>query len=183
MKTIGIIGGIGPEATVEYYRQIVSAYQKETRDGSYPPVLINSIDMKRMLDLIGSGRLEEVTEYLACEVRRLALAGADFGLLAAGTPHVVFDEVSERSPIPLISIVEAACAEAHALGLKRLGLFGTRFTMEGRFYPEVCRRHGVELVAPSEDERRTYTISTWASWSGASSSRRRARGSWPSWTP
>ncbi|HEX8139504.1 MAG TPA: amino acid racemase [Pyrinomonadaceae bacterium] len=154
MKIVGIIGGIGPESTVEYYRLIMTSYREQRRDGSAPPIIINSIDMKKMLDFIAANELPEVIEYLVGEVRRLARAGADVGLLAANTPHVVFEEISSQSPIPLVSIVEATCAEAKALGLKRLGLFGTRFTMQGHFYPDVFSREGIALVAPSEDEQR-----------------------------
>lgn len=131
MKTIGIIGGIGPESTIVYYRSIVAAYREQKRDGSYPSILINSIDLTKMLGLIGANQLSEVAEYLANEVGKIAWTGADFGLLAANTPHIVFDEIQRRSPIPLISIVEATCMEAMRLGLKRIGLFGIRFTMQG----------------------------------------------------
>jgi aspartate racemase len=91
VKTVGIIGGIGPESTVEYYRLLVASYRERKPDGSYPPVIVNSIDMKKMLDLIAAEELAAVAEYLADEVRKLARAGADFGLLAANTPHVVFE--------------------------------------------------------------------------------------------
>ena len=153
MKTVGIIGGIGPESTIEYYRLIIAAYRERKQEGSYPAILINSIDLKKMLDLIGSNALAEVTEYLAAEVQKLARAGADFGALAAHTPHIVYDEIRRRSPIPLISIVEAACEAAQALGLKRVGLFGTRFTMQGRFYPDVFSRVGIALVVPGPEEQ------------------------------
>jgi aspartate racemase len=155
MKTVGIIGGIGPESTIEYYRQIIAAYRQRQRDGSYPSLLINSIDMKRMLDLIGANELAAVTRYLLGEVQRLAQAGADFGALASNTPHLVFEALNRQSPIPLISIVETACDAAKALGLKRIGLFGTRFTMQGRFYADVFGRAGITLVTPSPDEQTT----------------------------
>jgi aspartate racemase len=153
MKTVGIIGGIGPESTVEYYRLITAAYREQKRDGSYPSILINSIDLKKMLDLIGANELVEVTEYLVGEVQKLARAGADFGLLASNTPHIVFDDIRRQSPIPLVSIVEAACEAAHALGLKRVGLFGTRFTMQGRFYPDVFSQKGITVAVPEPDEQ------------------------------
>jgi aspartate racemase len=86
-KTVGILGGIGPESTIEYYRSIIASYREQRQDGSYPSILINSIDVTKMLGLIGEGRLAEVTEYLVHEVQKLAQAGADFGLLAANTPH------------------------------------------------------------------------------------------------
>jgi aspartate racemase len=153
MKTAGIIGGIGPESTIEYYRLLIASYQEQKRDGSYPSVIINSINLQKLVEWITADKLSEVAEYLVEELQRLARAGADVGLLAANTPHVVFDEVSSRSPIPLLSIVEATCAEAKALGLGRLGLFGTRFTMRGRFYPEVFTREGLALVVPDEGEQ------------------------------
>jgi aspartate racemase len=106
-----------------------------------------------MLLFIEANELSEVTEYLVGEVHRLARAGADFGVLAAGTPHLVFDEVSRQSTIPLISIVETACEAAKGLGLKRLGLFATRFTMQGRFYTEVFSREGMTLVSPEQEEQ------------------------------
>ena len=153
MKTIGIVGGIGPESTIDYYRRIINLYRHKTGDGSYPPVVINSIDMKKMLDFVVENRLAELTRYLVQQIRKLAAAGAQVGLLASNTPHVVFDRVRRKSPIPLVSIVEATRAEATALGFKRLGLFGTRFTMQGRFYPDVFTRGGISLVLPEEGEQ------------------------------
>src|SRR5271168_1552830 len=112
MKTVGIIGGIGPESTIEYYRQIIASHRQQKQDGSYPSILINSIDITRMLDWFETNDLPAVSEYLLGAVQKLADAGADFGVLAANTPHVVFDELNRRSPIPLISIVETACDAA-----------------------------------------------------------------------
>jgi aspartate racemase len=86
---------------------MVAAYREQKRDGSYPSIIINSIDLTKMLGLIGKKRLTEVTVYLVDEVKRLAQAGAAFGLLAANTRHIVFDEIQRQAPIPLISIVEA----------------------------------------------------------------------------
>jgi len=106
-----------------------------------------------MLDFITAKDLAGVTKYLLGEVKKLEKAGADFGLMASNTPHIVFEDIRRQSPIPLISIVEAACEAAHASGLKKVGLFGTRFTMQGRFYPEVFSRQGIALIAPrSEDQ-------------------------------
>jgi aspartate racemase len=151
MKTVGIIGGIAPESTIQYYRLMIASYCEQVGDGSYPPILINSIDMKKMLDLIAADELAAVTGYLAGEVEKLARAGADFGLMASNTPHIVFDAVRQRSPVPLISIVEAACGAAQALGLRKAGLFGTRFTMEGGFYSQVFSRAGIRLVVPDPE--------------------------------
>jgi aspartate racemase len=155
MKVLGVVGGIAPESTVEYYRLLIAAYRERVRDGSYPPIIINSIDLKRLLDLAGADRLAELTGYLSTEVQRLARAGAEVALFASNTPHIVFDEVQGQSPVPLISIVEAAADDAQRRGLRRLGLFGTRFTMQGRFYPEVFARRGIRVCIPDR-ENRTY---------------------------
>jgi aspartate racemase len=148
VKTAGIVGGIGPESTIEYYRSLIAQFRARV-PGHYPPLLVNSIDLTRMIGLIAAGELESVTEYLAAEVVRLARAGADFALFASNTPHLVFDEVRRRVPIPMLSIVEAARDEAQALGRRRVGLFGTRFTMEGAFYPDVFAARGIAVVRPA----------------------------------
>jgi aspartate racemase len=152
VKTAGIIGGTGPESTVEYYRRIIAAYREARADGSYPPIIINSINMTKLVDSFAANRLGDAADYLVEEIRRLAAAGADFAFVAANTPHIVFDDLRRRSPLPLISIVEATCAEAKARGLKKLGLMGTRFTMQASFYPEVFSRQGIALVVPDPRE-------------------------------
>jgi aspartate racemase len=153
MKTVGIIGGIGPESTIEYYRGIIAGYRERQTDGSYPSIILNSINLTIMVDLITANELDAAANVLVSELQRVARAGVDFGVIAAGTPHIVFDQVRARSPIPLISIVEATCEVAEKLNLKKIALFGTRFTMQGRFYPEVFSRAGITLVVPEADEQ------------------------------
>ncbi|MEM8806069.1 MAG: amino acid racemase [Cyanobacteria bacterium P01_G01_bin.38] len=153
MNTVGIVGGIAPESTVEYYRFIVAGYLEQDKSGNYPQIIINSINMKKMLDMIGANKLTEVSEYLAAEVNRLAKAGADFALLASNTPHIVFDRVQAASQIPLISIVEATCEKAATMGIQKVGLFGTKFTMQGKFYDAILTQQGIEVVVPDEQEQ------------------------------
>ena len=152
-RTLGIIGGIAPGSTIEYYRLIVALYRAARPGGGYPHLIINSIDLEKMLNLVAGSRLDDLAAYLAAEVNRLAAAGADVGLLASNTPHLVFEELRRRSPISLISIVEAARAAALRLGLTRVALLGTRFTMEARFYPEVFSAGGIAVVVPTAEER------------------------------
>jgi aspartate racemase len=153
MKIIGIIGGLGPESTIDYYRRLLATHHALRPDEGAPAIVITSLDVKRGLAMVGANKLDELTEYLLEEIERLARAGAELGLLSANTPHIVFPDVARRSPIPLISIVEATCAEAKRQKLSNLGLFGTRFTMQGRFYPDVFTREGVELTVPTADEQ------------------------------
>ena len=152
MKTIGIIGGTGPESTIEYYKRIVAAYRERT-GGDFPSIIINSINATPLLAFVAARQLDRITELLTTEIARLARAGADFGLISANTPHVVFDDVRARSPISLISIVEATADAAKMRGLSKLALFGTQTTMGANFYPDVFARQGLTIITPNEDER------------------------------
>ncbi|HKW38944.1 MAG TPA: amino acid racemase, partial [Burkholderiales bacterium] len=152
-KLIGIIGGIGPESTIDYYRLFVSIYREHRPDGGYPPLLINSIDLARTLKLVGAGDLRGLAAYVLEEIHRLARAGASLGLLSSNTPHIAFEEIEAASPIPLISIVETACRAAADRGLKRVGLFGTRFTMQGGFYQKAFAREGIEVAIPGPGDQ------------------------------
>jgi aspartate racemase len=151
MKTIGIVGGLGPESTIDYYRRILEAWERE-EPGTAPSIVIDSLDVRRALRLVEQDR-GALTEYLLASLHRLAGAGVDFAAMTANTPHIVFDELSARSPVPLVSIVEVCAQEAQRRGLRRLGLLGTRFTMEAPFYPEVCARFGIAVVRPSDADR------------------------------
>lgn len=152
-RPFGLVGGIGPESTIAYYRLILETYRRRQPAGGAPPMLINSIDLGRMLGMIESGDLAGVTDYLVGEVQVLADAGVGGGAIAANTPHLVFDAIQARVTIPLISIVEVTCDSAREQGFRRLGLIGTAFTMQGRFYPEVFSRSGIELVTPDPAEQ------------------------------
>jgi aspartate racemase len=146
MKTLGIIGGIAPESTVEYYRRVIEAYRRRVPDGSYPKIILNSVDLKAMLALVS--QRAAFAAWLLEALGKLAAAGADMALFASNTPHLVYDEVAARSPLPLLSIVEAAADRAAGLRLKRVGLFATAFTMQADFYPAVFARRGIAVVTP-----------------------------------
>ena len=151
-KTLGLIGGTGPESTIEYYRLLIAKY-REQADGNSPPLIINSVNIKPLLEWMTAGELEKVTDYLAAQFEKLHQAGADFAALTANTPHIVFDELQRRSRLPLVSIVEATRDHVQKLGLTTVALFGTRFTMQASFYPEVFSRTGVKLVTPNDEEQ------------------------------
>jgi len=152
MKTLGLIGGTGPESTIDYYRLLTAQY-REKADGASPLVIINSVDLKRMIAWMAADELDKVTDYLAGQFEKLQRAGVDFAALTANTPHIVFDELQQRTSLPLVSIVEAACDRVKSLGIKRVALFGTRYTMQAPFYPKVFSRTDVRLVMPNEEEQ------------------------------
>jgi len=152
MKTLGLIGGTGPESTIDYYRLLTAQY-REKADGASPLVIINSVDLKRMIAWMAADELDKVTDYLAGHFEKLQRAGVDFAALTANTPHIVFDELQQRTSLPLVSIVEAACDRVKSLGIKRVALFGTRYTMQAPFYPKVFSRTDIKLVTPNEEEQ------------------------------
>jgi aspartate racemase len=149
---LGIIGGIAPESTIAYYRLLVEGYRRRFPE-DYPRIVINSIDLTRLLGFYRSDDRPGLIDFLLVEIDRLARAGAGLGCFASNTPHLVFEEVRRRSPIPLVSIVEATARKAKARGLSRVGLLGTRFTMEGGFYPAVFAREGLAVHSPAAADR------------------------------
>nr|HOO47642.1 amino acid racemase [Deltaproteobacteria bacterium] len=144
MKKIGILGGLGPESTHDYYRGIIRAVREDHPEHIYPEIVIYSADLNGFIRLMDSGNLSAVTDFLTEKIAALARSGADFAAIASNTPHVVFDEVRERSPIPLISIVEETCREAYKMGMKKTGLLGTGFTMEQDFYIRPFAEKGIK---------------------------------------
>ncbi|HEX6624011.1 MAG TPA: amino acid racemase [Pyrinomonadaceae bacterium] len=151
MTRVGIIGGLGPESTVDYYRRILEAWER-VEPSTAPSIVIDSLDVQLALRLVERDR-SALTEYLLASMRRLAGAGADFAVMTANTPHIVFDELAAQSPVPLLSIVEVCAREARRRGLRRPALLGTRFTMDAPFYPAVCARYGIDVVTPNDAER------------------------------
>jgi aspartate racemase len=153
MKTVGIIGGIGPESTIEYYRFIIEGYRERVTDGSYPSIIINSIDLSKLIRWMTADELGPATDYVVAEIEKLARARVDFAVLASNTPHIVFDQIRERSTLPLISIVEATRDKALSTGMRRIGLLGTRFTMQGDFYQKVFAAAGLAIITPNDEEQ------------------------------
>ena len=152
---VALLGGIAPESTIDYYRQILALYRERDPEGRHPTLLIDSLDLEQTLRLLGQRRYDELADVLTREVARMERAGAAFGAIASNTVHVVFDEVARRSTLPLLSIVEVTCAAARRQGLRRPALFGTRFLMGDPLYPRVFGRAGIEIVLPSEEDQET----------------------------
>ncbi|MCK4354324.1 MAG: amino acid racemase [Dehalococcoidia bacterium] len=153
MKKIGILGGMAPESTVEYYRIITSLCRQRGMGHHYPVIIVYSLNFQGFISLMESGNLLEVINLICEAINSLSKAGADFALMASNTPHLVFNEVAARSPIPLLSIVEETGRVAKTFGFTRVGLFGTKFTMQAHFYSDVLSsRYGISVVAPEKAE-------------------------------
>lgn len=153
MKKLGLIGGVGPESTIPYYRGIVNGVKDRVGKPYLPPLTIESLSCFEVIRMSSEGDTEGLTVYLLAGIRNLAAAGAEVGALACNTGHLVFDELQKTSPIPLVSIVEATCAEAVRRGYKKVGLIGTSATMEADFFKVPFCKAEIEMIIPDAEER------------------------------
>lgn len=152
MKRIGIIGGLGPESTVDYYKRIIEGLRSEGSLAA-PEILIYSLDMEEVLGLVSRQEWPSLVHLLTAKLKALQRAGADFAVIASNTPHIVFDELQARSPLPLISIVTATLNKAKRLGLTTLGMLGTRFTMQSNFFAPQFSEQGISVTVPPVEDQ------------------------------
>ena len=153
MKKIGIIGGLGPESTVDYYKEIIKAFNTDYTEMAYPEIIVYSANLNDFMAFVSKEDWDGLSEWLLGKISCLHKAGAEFAAIASNTPHVVFDIVNSNSPLPLLSIVEMTCNRAEELGLKRVGLMGTKLTMESTFYKTPFISKGIEVVVPNDAEQ------------------------------
>lgn len=153
MKKIGMIGGFGPESTLDYYRLLIGTYRKKIKDESIPEIIIYSMDVNILLKMVTNKQWDTLVKWLVNGLEVLHKAGANFGFISANTPHIVFDMVNELSPLPLLSIVEETCKYIDRLDLRRVGLLGTKFTMQSDFYKKACDKYNIAIFVPNEKEQ------------------------------
>ncbi len=153
-KTIGMIGGIAPASTVDYYQRIISRFQERTGQREYPSIIINSINMTQMMNLISNDQLDELIDYLSEEIFVLEKAGAKVIFMASNTPHLVYEPLAQRVKTKMVSIVDSTISYALSKGYSRLGLFGTLSTMESEFFQDGFEAAGMEIITPMQDERK-----------------------------
>lgn len=154
MKKIGLVGGIGPSSTLDYYKGIIAGFRMRTGMDSYPQMIIDSINLAEIYALVSNKQWDEFTERLVNSIRNLAAGGAGFAAMAANTAHIVFEDVRSQSPLPLISIVDETCKYAHSKGCERVIIFGTAFTMSSGLYTNAFSNYGIRAFVPSEDDQK-----------------------------
>ena len=155
MKKIGLIGGIGPASTLDYYSGIINGVRAKSNDDNYPEIIINSVNMTEMLSYVSNKDWDPLEEMLLNAIKNLANAGADFAAIASNTPHIIFDRIREKSTLPLVSIVDATCARVRQNGSKTVVVIGTRFTMSSGLYSKALGEYGIKAIVPSEDDQAT----------------------------
>lgn len=159
MRKLGLVGGIGPESTVHYYKGIIQGFRERTGKDIYPLMIIDSLDLSEMYHLAAAKDWEPFSQRLIDSIKRLALGGAEFAAMAANTAHIVFEKVKAESPLPLVSIVEETCKAAKKENFKKVIIFGTGFTMSSGLYTEKFSEYGIEAIVPeAEDQRAIHNI-------------------------
>lgn len=153
MKKVGIIGGIGPASTLDYYNGIIQGYRAKAGENNYPELIVYSINMTEMLSYVECGEWSNLVRQLSSAVNALAKAGADFAVVASNTPHIVFGELSKKVTIPLISIVEETCKTAAVRGCQNPLVIGTLFTMKSGLYTSALAEQGIASTLPTEKEQ------------------------------
>jgi aspartate racemase len=143
MKKIGIIGGLGTESTIDYYKGIINAFRQHDVGLVTPDIIIYSADVSRLLELVEAKNWKNLVDWLVERVNALYSAGAEFAVMGSNTPQIVFDKVKSRSPIPMLSIVDETCKRALSMKLRKPGLIGTKFTMGSDFFQKAFHDAGM----------------------------------------
>jgi len=157
MKKLGLIGGVGYVATLEYYKMINEQFQSRTeahkKVDANPPMTIESLNLATAYAHIENKNMTAFTQLFVDAAKNLHHAGADFAAIAANTAHIVFDEIQAQSPLPMIGIVDETCKYAQQQGFRKLIVFGTNFTMNSGMYEARAQSYGLDVFVPSGTDK------------------------------
>lgn len=152
MQKIGLIGGIGPESTVSYYRQLVHGVKQKLGDHTLPRISIETLNAFEVFAFCKQEKYDALADYVLDGIHSLAAAGAKCAALTGNTPNIVLDQLKASSPIPLVSAIEATVAVAKTRGVRKVGLLGTVFTMTNTFFVKPFEREGIAVAIPNTSE-------------------------------
>lgn len=154
MKTIGLIGGMSWESSIEYYR-IINEVTKSKLGGLHSAKsVMYSVDFAEIEALQHQSRWQEAAGLMVAAAQSLERAGADFIVLCTNTMHKLADEIEANIQVPFLHIADATAEKIQSSGIQKIGLLGTRFTMEQDFYRgRLVDKHGLEVLIPNDDER------------------------------
>lgn len=158
MKKLGLIGGVGPEATLQYYKEIEYGVMKKLGASVLPEITIESLSCFRMIPYGDAQDYDGMEKYILGAIRTLEKAGCDFIAMACCTGHMVFDRVSKKSRIPMLSLVQATADEAKKKGFSKLLLLGTGGTMKDSFFKKPFEKTGIQICTPTKED------CEWISW-------------------
>ncbi len=155
MKTVGIIGGLGPETTSEFYLDIIFSCQKNDTTAR-PPIIISSVSLPYKIEedlILESKGMERYIPYLTQEAQRLENAGADFIVMPCNSLHVFIEEIRKAVSIPVLSIVEETVKFLKLKNMHKVGIVSTSATIKNKLYENAFAKNGIEYVAPNELEQ------------------------------
>lgn len=153
MKKIGLVGGTGPKSTLMYYKELNSRIDKLTGGKAMPDIAIESVNFRRAWEYVTTADYDKLSDYLAEKVNSLYNGGAEIISLTAATMHIVMDELAAKTKAELISIPKIISDEVVSLGMKKVGLLGTIFTMEQDYMKKDLLDAGVEVYIPEKEDR------------------------------
>jgi aspartate racemase len=152
-RALGIVGGVGPESTRDYYRRLVERWHDRGPADTYPHVVIDGLNSRAAMSAMLGGDLEPAIALFGRSVEALAAAGASLAIIGSVMMHRVFPQVAAVAPIPMLSIIDALVADARRRGFRHLGVLGARPTVEGRFFADPFEAAGLGLARPTRAER------------------------------
>jgi len=153
MKKIGILGGMSYESTIKYYDLLLKKYYDEYNDYNYPEILIYSLNFQKVIDYELGNDTPKYVDYLMGGINSLQKGGTDFIIMAANSPHAVYDDLVKKTNLPILSIVEATAEKALELRLNKLLLIGIKFTMQSSFYQRIFEKFNMQVITPEDIEQ------------------------------
>lgn len=152
MMKVGIVGGLGPASTIDYYRDIVEKYRKVNGDDNYPEIVIDSINMGEIVMGIETNNFDYVAHQILNSISNLEKAGASFAAIASNSPHIVWDLIKDKTIIPIISIIDATCDYIVRQNYNKVLIFATKFTMKNGLYSKALTKMNIEWILPNEED-------------------------------
>ncbi len=153
MARIGILGGMSYESTLKYYDLILQKYYDRFNDYNYPEIVIFSLNFQKVIDYeLGDDKVK-YKEYLMTGIKSLEKSGVSFIIMAANSPHAIYEELEKSSKVPILSIVKATIRKAKQENMRKLLLLGIKFTMQSIFYQEHSKKFGIEVITPTDEEQ------------------------------
>ena|ERR1700679_2983348 len=153
MKTLGLIGGISWISTIDYYRQISLEFNKKLGGSDYGKCIIYSLNYQVMINNMNSGNFDAAYKVVQDAAMNLKFAGAEAIVICANTLHMFADRIKDTVELPVVHIVKATANEINKQGLKKVGLLGTKATMEMDFFKDILKKQGIETIVPEVYDR------------------------------
>lgn len=153
MKKIGLVGGIGPASTVDYYLGLIERCRAEFGENVYPEIVIDSVSLTTATDFLAQNDFDGNAQLMLKSLAGLKAAGAEIAAITANTEHIVWDRISDKFQLPVVSIVEATAAEILRKGYRKVLILGTIFTMKSGLYEKPLAERGITPIVPTDEDK------------------------------